>query len=743
MSKQHVNTGSIVDDYTGDYLRKGGIKINDNFDEIYDELGDTNILHPAGAWKTFTAVTSPSPTDNKLYIDFGAEYCIDTRNGSVDVYLPKVSDNPVGRVIKICDPHGSWSLNPVRVNLVASDSINGASVSPAEFNKNFQMVSFMSSDTDDWKYIDGTYLNRIDTSQKTVTKLSYILPAAPSGKFTISTYSDPNAVNVYLNGVMLYYSSDSLGPTGTSEYGSAYIDDGSPADGLLPLLDANNLDTIQLRHDIFKEGDVVTVEIFSSDYTPTRTSYKRSSLKVVDNDGAAAVGQSANLLPYFDGTAFVDVPLSLFGWVGDYGVLPSNFQFFYNGTLLNKEGTADLPASGNSQYKLNYNAGIYDTVSFTLPYTYVPDTTDVEVRYFTSAGDVEGNTITHYVVFNQSSDVVFNIPFSVADNTAVGGMDYNNDPLTYVYSDGVTFDNVLNELIIPNGVLSFSIGITTTDDTVHGSALTKTYTLTLGGDIATGTIYDADPDPGDTLPTLPYGTPVPDAADWGNDTLTVVSFANVLGTLLEWDGIDGILSLGNDTWVMQNSIPVSNSMSYSSQLPPNEPGYVPSNDEIRLDSANTVVNDTPMSITVTTALDIMNAIYPVGTIYSNASNPNNPATYLGFGSWRKYGAGMFSVGHSSIDTRFNTTGLHQNLNGGTLILNTDNLPLSPVDPTVANMTLDDSGEIPISACVPDPSSPTANPASLTAVTATIGSITPTPINTLPPYMVEYKWVRVA
>ena len=41
--KQNINIGNVVDDGTGDYLRKGGIKINENFDELYYELGDGDV----------------------------------------------------------------------------------------------------------------------------------------------------------------------------------------------------------------------------------------------------------------------------------------------------------------------------------------------------------------------------------------------------------------------------------------------------------------------------------------------------------------------------------------------------------------------------------------------------------------------------------------------------------------------------------------------------------------------------
>lgn len=37
-------------------------------------------------------------------------------------------------------------------------------------------------------------------------------------------------------------------------------------------------------------------------------------------------------------------------------------------------------------------------------------------------------------------------------------------------------------------------------------------------------------------------------------------------------------------------------------------------------------------------------VYPVGSIYMNASNANNPSTYLGFGSWQAFGQGRVLLG---------------------------------------------------------------------------------------------------
>jgi hypothetical protein len=47
-------------------------------------------------------------------------------------------------------------------------------------------------------------------------------------------------------------------------------------------------------------------------------------------------------------------------------------------------------------------------------------------------------------------------------------------------------------------------------------------------------------------------------------------------------------------------------------------------------------------------------LYPVGSIYINASVSTNPATLLGFGTWTAFGAGKVIVGLDSGDTDFDT-----------------------------------------------------------------------------------------
>lgn len=52
----------------------------------------------------------------------------------------------------------------------------------------------------------------------------------------------------------------------------------------------------------------------------------------------------------------------------------------------------------------------------------------------------------------------------------------------------------------------------------------------------------------------------------------------------------------------------------------------------------------------------LQAIYPVGTVYTNAANAANPATLLGFGTWVAIGAGRVLIGQDTGDALFDTLG---------------------------------------------------------------------------------------
>jgi hypothetical protein len=73
----------------------------------------------------------------------------------------------------------------------------------------------------------------------------------------------------------------------------------------------------------------------------------------------------------------------------------------------------------------------------------------------------------------------------------------------------------------------------------------------------------------------------------------------------------------------------------------------------------------PNGITATEiAQSFLDTIYPIGSIYSNASNSANPATLLGFGTWVRV-EGKVIVGYDSDDNDFDAVGSGTNTNSTT------------------------------------------------------------------------------
>ena len=52
----------------------------------------------------------------------------------------------------------------------------------------------------------------------------------------------------------------------------------------------------------------------------------------------------------------------------------------------------------------------------------------------------------------------------------------------------------------------------------------------------------------------------------------------------------------------------------------------------------------------------LSSVWPVGSVYINASTTTNPATLLGFGTWVEIGQGRVLVGQNTSDASFNSMG---------------------------------------------------------------------------------------
>jgi hypothetical protein len=73
-------------------------------------------------------------------------------------------------------------------------------------------------------------------------------------------------------------------------------------------------------------------------------------------------------------------------------------------------------------------------------------------------------------------------------------------------------------------------------------------------------------------------------------------------------------------------------------------------------TAATATDTTQIATTEFVKQVIAEMVYPIGSIYVNATSNENPATLLGFGTWSEYGSGRVLVGQDTGDTAFDAIG---------------------------------------------------------------------------------------
>jgi hypothetical protein len=157
------------------------------------------------------------------------------------------------------------------------------------------------------------------------------------------------------------------------------------------------------------------------------------------------------------------------------------------------------------------------------------------------------------------------------------------------------------------------------------------------------------------------------------------------------------------------------------------------------------------------AQSVLDKIYPIGSIYSNADDNTNPGTLLGFGTWSPFGEGQVVVGIDSTDPDFDIVGSGTNTNGTTgektVTLSEAELP-EHHHLAVANGTVTETGNVTSSNAI----SETASQSGSTyqsyrmrpATTLTFGNVGRTSQvgsdsahNNLQPYIVVYMWKRIS
>lgn len=144
----------------------------------------------------------------------------------------------------------------------------------------------------------------------------------------------------------------------------------------------------------------------------------------------------------------------------------------------------------------------------------------------------------------------------------------------------------------------------------------------------------------------------------------------------------------------------------------------------------------------------LSALYPVGSIYTNAAVSTNPATLLGFGTWSSFGAGRFMVGLDAGNAAFDTAQETGGSADAIVVSHTHSATSSVSDPghnhTIGfqNNTIDQNAGS--SALVKQGTSNTSTASTGISVSTSIGTTGSSATNAnLPPYIVVYMWRRTA
>lgn len=167
----------------------------------------------------------------------------------------------------------------------------------------------------------------------------------------------------------------------------------------------------------------------------------------------------------------------------------------------------------------------------------------------------------------------------------------------------------------------------------------------------------------------------------------------------------------------------------------------------------TTAADARTALGLNTQLEILAAVYPIGSIYTNANNATNPATLLGFGTWTAFGAGKVMIGLNAADTDFDTA---EETGGAKTVAaaahthplssaGRANIRISSSAPTLImqRISLGTNFTATHSADITNFASDATSQASGAALSGNTDSATPDATSVVQPYVVVYMWKRTA
>jgi len=187
---------------------------------------------------------------------------------------------------------------------------------------------------------------------------------------------------------------------------------------------------------------------------------------------------------YNAGWQYIEIDLDAADWRLTGGVIPTTAQF--SDVLTNLSEIVIESESGSNGQKgatceaLNEYLGIDRLIFEANPSTPVASPT---VNTVSDANNTEASAVEHTVTLSAVTTSVVSYGAGLA-NVSASGSDYDTDLSNATLSNGVTYDAVGNEFVVPAGVSTFTVSIPTTGDSIDEP--NETYTLSVGGVDGTG-----------------------------------------------------------------------------------------------------------------------------------------------------------------------------------------------------------------------------------------------------------------
>ena len=218
MARQTINTGASANDGTGDSLRNAGTKINQNFQEIYQFLGESDQVSPylfidsdgihfngasVNTFKTVLDVTDPTQNNTITLPDSSGNVVIDTAHQTL---FNKTLAATALTAPKIKDDDSSHNYEIIPGALTAHRQINLPPLGDSDTFVMTKHAQTLENKILDSATINFPKINRIlDTNGATVTKyeafpaaVNFLSMGGEAAGYAPSIYVDGTDTNINL-----------------------------------------------------------------------------------------------------------------------------------------------------------------------------------------------------------------------------------------------------------------------------------------------------------------------------------------------------------------------------------------------------------------------------------------------------------------------------------------------------------------------------------------------------------------